>query len=234
VILSLRFGAILKRKMQRRKHVKESGMRREMNDSLISKYACPFWRYLALLMILLFCNGCFPGDTKIDDLSFEEAQELVPFRICRPAYVPTGLGISPNVRYHADFGDPMESDVTISIVDLATNEIVLEINERYAPGRLGELRDDIEKHHRVQVRDLLGWLEGWPRVDELQPQVETNHDYLLEEDGEYYLITQLTEPENLTSVMIRVAHDPVGYSVYSLLPLEEMLKVAYSLENCQQ
>ena len=92
-----------------------------MNDPLKSKNACPFWKSFALLIILLLCNGCFPGDTKMDDLSFEEAQELVPFRICRPAYVPTGLGISQVVQYHADFGDPMESDVTISMVDLATN-----------------------------------------------------------------------------------------------------------------
>ncbi len=72
------------------------------------------WFILLLAnLLVLALTGCqlldFPGDVVLEDLTLEEAQNLVTFSICVPVYIPFEIDPQPNIIYHDDgFGAEQE------------------------------------------------------------------------------------------------------------------------------
>jgi len=120
---------------------------------------------IALSAILwMALASCVPLDEIKEGITLSEAQSLLPFQICLPDYLPAGVTMSEAVRYHNEFGDPGEADISIEYYAAEDEEPVVMIYERHAPGRLSEIDLIGSTARRVAIRDLLGWMAGWPEA----------------------------------------------------------------------
>lgn len=119
---------------------------------------------IVLLYILLgFSLGGCLGDTNYENLTMQEAQEKNPFDICLPDNIPQSLKISSSFNYHAEFGDPEESDIRFKYINRESNKVILEIKEKHTPGRWGSYNEAEEKYHGSQKLKLVAWLEDYRR-----------------------------------------------------------------------
>jgi hypothetical protein len=90
---------------------------------------------VTLSLIILFLSSCadaFPvglNDEKLENISLEKAQSLVPFTICLPTYLPHDANSEPYITYHADWGDPVESQIRLRYSLLLEEKSMIEIYE---------------------------------------------------------------------------------------------------------
>ena len=85
-------------------------------------------------LVILYLSNCAdafpfgPTDENLENISLEKAQSLVPFAICLPTYLPHDINPEPYITYHADWGDPVESQVRLRY-SLLDEKPVIEIFE---------------------------------------------------------------------------------------------------------
>ena len=188
---------------------------------------------LSLLPVLI-AGGCIPipgvsPDTVKENISIGEAQALLPFQICLPGYLPTGAEMRSGVRYHDEFGDPNESDVTIDYQDKEELETVLTIYERHGPPSQLDADDNVTRN--LNLEQLIAWQVGWPNVDAASEQVIAT--YGVYADGSDRLMIEITSPESLRATLVTWnLSDYVLVDIYSHLSLEETRKVAESMRDC--
>ncbi len=187
---------------------------------------------VAVTVLLLAVASCAPIDDHQDNISLAGAQEIVPFPICMPAYLPEGITLDPKVAYHADFGDPMESDVRLRYFDSHSGELAIEIYQRHSPGSgTGEIAMEYKQVYKSYERELLWW-EGvliWSRGRERYTIPE---DHIIITREKYYdedtsrWIFQFEEPMEIQANMIIWGNDPVDYHLYTHLSLEQAQEIA--------
>jgi hypothetical protein len=197
---------------------------------------------LTLLLILLSgvgsaCNvllpppeNLVPADEIREDISLEEAQRLFPVAICLPAYLPSGIESTPRIVYHADFGDPQDSELRLRYYRSSGNELALEVYEMPWPGVSNVDLNKSEYTRQLAIRDLLAWMVGWPKVDEIKVQVNSQATKY-RDDLDRWLF-QIIEPDSLRSNVIEWGNDPVLYRVYTRLSTDEAKRVAKSITDC--
>lgn len=186
-----------------------------------------------LVGILVASSGCsfpiFPDDETRENISLNEAQSLVPFTICIPTYLPDGVGPSPQITYHAEGGNPQESDVRLLYRE--GNELIVEVVQTHAPGRLANPNFDDPASPEAGIRELLAWRVEWPKVDEIRNEVTT--DVTLYEDGDLRRsLFEILDPSSLQANMIMWGKEPVGYRLFTRLSADEAKQVAGSMSDC--
>lgn len=193
--------------------------------------------YLIFAISLVGCGYGTLSDVKKEEITLEEAQELLLFQICLPEYVPSGVTISNSVLYHAEFGDPNESDVTIDYISEGDGNLVFSVYERNGTGREIDFHDRAVK--RASLSQLLDWQIDWETTDDFYQQFDK-----LEKNGtieyEVYntlgterLLVEITSPKELKSVSItwRLSQY-VLIDIYSYLSAEETKRIANSVPYC--
>ncbi|MBL8099939.1 MAG: hypothetical protein JNK81_12200 [Anaerolineales bacterium] len=193
--------------------------------------------YLVFLISLVGCGYGGLSDVKKDGISLEEAQKLLLFQICLPDYVPNGVTMSNSVFYHAEFGDPNESDVTINYVREGDGKLIFSVYERNGTGQ------EINFHdiglQRVNLSQLLDWQVDWETIEDFDKQFnELEKDGTIEYEiydalGTERLLIEITLPIELKSVLItwRLSQY-VLIDIYSFLSAEETKLIANSVKNC--
>ena len=179
-------------------------------------------------------SGC---DESRPDISLSEAWELAPFPICTPTYLPENISATPEVVYHADFRDPLESDVRLRYFDKDSHELAFEIYQRYSPGTgTGE---EIIMDYPVgnyYERELLRWqgILVWSKGKE---QYTTPEDQILIVMAQYDDVDmkrwmfQIKEPTHIKANLIIWGNDPVWYQVYTHLPVQDAQEIVRSMPN---
>jgi hypothetical protein len=199
-------------------------------------------KLIVLLLLILSTSGCncvflegFGLAEEIrEGISLEEAQELVPFTICLPTYLPSGIEATPHITYHADLGDPVESDVRLKYFVEGSQEPTLEIYQQHSPrASTPETLDDSVSGFFVRelVAWQVSWEAGWEEVDEISKQASVEITEHQNNDTRYWVYEILT-PSSLSANLIAWGYDPVDYALYTRLPLEDAKKVAVSIPSC--
>jgi hypothetical protein len=185
-------------------------------------------------LLLVVSAGCgtyrAPIDETRDDISLAEAQNLFPVAICLPAYVPTGVEAVPHLTYHADFGDPADSELYLRYYLRDRQDLAFEIILVPWPSVRNVGLYESDEARQSAIRDLLGWLVGRPKVKETEPQVTTKA-FRHQDDIERWSF-EIVEPASLRANLVVWGNTPVYYRVYSRLMAEETLKIAQSIPDC--
>lgn len=197
---------------------------------------------LILLLILLLAvgSGCdillpppenlVPADETHENISLAEAQGLFPVAICLPTYVPAGIESTPRITYHADFGDPQDSDLRLRYYQSSGGELAIEVYQIPWPGVSNTDLNKSEYTRQLVMRDLLAWVVGWSKVDEVNAQVTTKTTKY--QDNLDRWLFEIIEPASLRANMIEWGNDPVLYRVYTHLSAEEAKQIAESITDC--
>ena len=197
--------------------------------------ARPHSLILALtLLVLAACLPAFegvPADETRVGISLTEAQNLVPFTICLPEYLPDIVGKDAQITYHADFGDPMESDIQLRYYRRGTTEVVVEIVENHWPRASSQYKiTEISKES--SLRDLLAWIVGWKKWEEAMVQAQAT--FSVDQDDPQRSLVEITDPPALRANLIEWAKDPVFYRLYTRLPTQDALQIAVSVTDCRE
>ena len=192
-------------------------------------------RLMALLIALSGIAGCWRivrlADETRENIPFDEAQRLVPFAVQCPTYLPTGVEPTPRVTYHAEFGDPLDSEVRLIFGRSGGQEALVEIREKHIADRVERNLLDRDSSREGTLRYLIAWVVGWPSVDETRPQVSTSASSCRLEEIPCTLF-EITGPRALRANLIVWADNPTAFSVYTRLPADEAHRVARSVEEC--
>ncbi|MCC7117735.1 MAG: hypothetical protein IT310_04350 [Anaerolineales bacterium] len=197
----------------------------------------PITIYLICAISLVGCGYGVLSDVRKEGISLEEAQELLLFQICLPDYVPNGVTMSNSVLYHAEFGDPNESDVTIDYVREGDGNLVFSVYERNGTGREINFHDN--GIQRVNLSQLLDWQVDWETIEDFDKQYneleknETIEYEVYDALGTERLLVEITSPKELKSVSItwRLSQY-VLIDIYSFLSVEETKLIANSVPSC--
>ena len=205
-------------------------------------WRAPVGAALVLAIALLFVAGClqWPQGPGLDDIregiSLAEAQALAPFPICVPTVTPLGAQAVPSVIYHADFGDPMESDVRLRYYDLDGQELLIEIYQRHSPGASTpeDITDDIQDYyvHRL-IAWQVGWDMEWSEIEAIGDEVSVSLSSYSDDNIDGWLY-EITEPDSLRANLISWGNDPVAYLVYTRLSAEGAKEVVRSLPDVSE
>lgn len=187
-------------------------------------------------LVILHLSSCVdafpfgPTDEKLENISLEKAQSLVPFTICLPTYIPQDINPEPKVTYHADWGDPVESQVRLRYSLLIEEKPVIEIFEI---GVTGLEIDRSKKSQEGAIRGLIDWqIENNSEIDRYLKEINISSTYYKDNETVWWLFA-ITDPPNLRSNMVDWLEDPVYYVIYTILPKNEIENIVLSMiTNC--
>lgn len=159
-------------------------LRKNLNQKKNYKWILSLTNFLVFSQLLL--TGCFRenlGDLDYQEMSLEEAQELLLFDVCLPLVIPEGLHQETLVGYQADFGDPQEGNITINFLNDENGTKVFSITEHFVPKELMRPPDNQEFDRINLRRDLLAWMVGWEDVWNLRFKVSDSYKVLRMDNG---------------------------------------------------
>lgn len=189
------------------------------------------------LSILLFqviagiaVGNVIAGETR-DDLTLSEAQALLPFQICLPAYIPADLKGNDLVVVEGEIKSQAEVNLRIDYVRPGNETSIVTIKEWNAPGNVGRIDPYNETDQKVALKSLLTWLTDGSEAEKLLKQVVGNYE-VYNDEGTEYLIVEIQLPDSLRSVGINWKAESVGYQVFTRLSVEEAKRVADSMSIC--
>lgn len=206
-------------------------------------YLSRFYKVVLVLMTVILIAGMmscrligFPADILREDITFEEAQELVSFPICIPTYISPGIDPAPKIIYDTD--DPNIPEVTyirLRYKRLDEQEKVLEAYQRYTPDA-GMKTAYPESDHGGAIVTLLWWISDPKRLSESETdkavertQLEAN---VFQTDQTVWWLYEVVDPSEYRSTMTEWVKDHVEYRIPSYLPAEEIKKVTLSMFEC--
>lgn len=197
-------------------------------------------RLILLFLFSLFwfiesCKFSLPiglVDETIENIDLGNAQELVPFVICFPEYVPPSLNNTPVITYHAEWGDPEEPEIRLKYYDYNTGDLKLEIIETHAKNFNGYKTDRSLDSQESSVRQLLYWLlVDKSTFDDIFDRIVFSGNYYIHKDKVIWILS-LDNPGEYQAIVIDLGLAPVSYKIYSKLPVDETIKIAESLLIC--
>lgn len=177
-----------------------------------------------------------PHDDIRENLTMDEAQSLVTFRICTPTYIPPGIDPSPQIIYHADVAKvPEETDIRLRYKSIGDQELVFEVYQVYTEEE-GMKAEFFESRVQGAEVSLLYWMfpsiplsEEKLNVAREQAQTEWNFS----QTGQtVWWLYEIVDPIKYRSTMTQWINNHVEYRVLSYLPAEEIKNITLSIIKC--
>lgn len=193
---------------------------------------------LAVSAWVVFLWFKLPADTLRENITMEEAQALVSFPICAPAYIPIGVDSIPRVVYESDAANvPEEMYIRLRYNFTDSNEKALEVYQRYTnTSSLRTSYSDLVSVHEGAVINMLWWL-SLPKV---LSESETKHAIeqvmleaeVFQAEQTVWWLYEIVDPEKYRSTMTHWISNHVEYRVVSSLPADEIKKVTLPMLKC--
>ena len=185
----------------------------------------------ATWVIALWIN--FPHDELKEDITMDEAQSLVIFPICVPAYLSPKVDASYEIIDEADDAKvPEVTYIRLRYQGSDDKNKVLEIYQRYTPHEGLNSNPNLES---AKV-NLLYWMLPLRAISESkikaamkQAQITASFSKTGETIWWFY---EITDPSEYRSTMTTWVRNHVEYRVLSYLPAEEIKKITLSMFKC--
>lgn len=166
-----------------------------------------------------------------ENTTLAEAQAMLPFQICLPAYIPADLKRNELVVVEGEIKSQAEVNLKIDYVRPGNENPIVTIKEWNAPGNVGKIDPHNETDRKVALKSLLTWLTDRSEAEKLLEQVIVNYE-VYNGAGTERLVVEIQSPDSLRSVRISWQDDPIGYQVFTRLSMEQAKRVADSISNC--
>jgi hypothetical protein len=175
-----------------------------------------------------------PHDTIRENITIEEAQSLVSFSICMPAYQPPETNPEPRIVYDADAANvPEETYIRLQFRRKSDQKKVFEIYQRYTPDagmKIAYPDKGLEEGAKV---NLLYWV-SYQKLLSIDAALAHTQivSSVFQNDGTVWWLYEITDPIKYRSTMTEWIKDHVEYRILSLLSAEEIKKVTLSMLEC--
>jgi len=201
---------------------------------------------LIFIMILLItsmmsCQWIGYGDALRENITLEEAQSLVSFPICIPAYIPPEIDSNPQIIYEADSANVAEETyIRLKYKYLDDKEKAFEVYQRYTNkgGMSTEYTDSqLESRMGGAIVTLFYWISPNPlsesELNVIKKQAKLDAD-VFQTDQTVCWLYEITDPSEYRSTMTEWIIEHVDYRILSYLPAEEIEKVTLSMFDCSK
>ena len=188
---------------------------------------------------LWWMSSGLPHDIVRENITLEEAQRLVSFPICMPAYIPPEINPEPQIIYYVDDVEiPELTYIRLRYQRVGSREVAFEVYQRYTPDeamRTEYPESQLESSRRAAIITLVYWLSPTlpsenERKDVMeQAKLEANS---FQTNQTVWWLYEITDPIEYRSTMTRWIKDHVQYRILSYLPAEEIEKVTLSMLEC--
>jgi len=182
-----------------------------------------------ILAILLSANAAcqidlgFPRDDTRDNLSLIEAQQLTPFVICIPRYVPPGINPEPVIARHAEWDNPDYPEIHLCYGAADDRTSIIHIRERFDPADAPLSLSESERDKGAYK--LLSWIViGWRlpsdvregerlvrALEQASEQASTRSVVAGGRGGRDYVIYEVLDPPQLRGSMVEWKQAPIHY-----------------------
>lgn len=210
---------------------------------LIERRRLNLFQVMWMLLVGIILSSCgwtgFPSDTIIEDISLDEAQELVSFPICLPTYIPQEVDPIPYIIYDADSADvPEETYIRLRYDRQDTQEKIFEVSQVISNSPEMQLTYTVSRLESMQGKakaSLIYWI--FPKAlsrsefSEIESQISIEAE-ANQTDHTVYWLYEIVEPREFRSTMTNWTRDQIEYRIYSLLPADEIIKITESLVEC--
>ena len=198
---------------------------------------------ILLAMIVLAIGGwavylwvSLPHDIVRENITIEEAHNLVSFSICMPTYNPPETNPEPRIVYHADAANvPEETYIRLQYRRENDRKKVLEIYQRYTPDAGMKTASSERVLGGVRV-SLLYWISYPKSLSESEMEVAKAHAQIVssvfQTDKTVWWLYEITDPIEYQSTMTEWIKGHVEYRILSLLTVEEIKKITLSMLAC--
>lgn len=180
-----------------------------------------------------------PHDIVRENITIEEAQGLVSFPICMPAYIPPEINPEPQIIYHADAANvPQETYIRLLYQHVDTREVAFEVYQNYTNDETMKTVYS-ESARQGAIVSLLYWMAPLRTLSESEiSEIESAMQYVqldassFQSNQTVWWLYEITDPIEYRSTMTKWIKDHVEYRILSYLPAEEIEKVALSMIEC--
>lgn len=188
-----------------------------------------------VVMVYSLISGCSNStlDDNRENVTIEEAQSLVSFKICYPTYYPSGIDSNPTISYYADYGDSPEKDIVLKFKRKDSNETVFDVWQRYDPDANNLDKDLPDEVHHAWKYQLVHWII---------PDDSRKADSVLENTKMEFTVSQtnlivwwlyeIIDPIQYRATLTRWNDKHIRFRIYSYLPTEEIKQVTISMFSC--
>lgn len=211
------------------------------NDTLLRKLL-KWAPILIVLAILIPCAAWLIsywtapyGESRVG-ITKEEAQSLVVFPICIPAYIPPGVDTNPEISFVADaVNDPNAREIWLTYRGAADQKTVFEVNQRHTPYE-GMLTAPTESSSEGAKVSLLNWMFPWrffyePMLNAAKRETKIEITVIQTNQIVWWLY-EIVDPRQYRSTMTQWVRNHVEYRIMSYLSAEEIKKVTLSMFEC--
>jgi len=196
---------------------------------------------ISLMASVMSCLWIGYGDDYRDNLTLEEAQELVTFPICIPAYLPSGIDPDPQIIYDSDAANvPEETYVRLRYKSIGDRKKVLEVYQAYTndEGLKTEYPDavltsiyDGAKVSLVYWISDPGFFISSEKIDKTVRRLQLEAK-VFQTDQIVWWLYEIVAPSDYRSTMTEWIQYQVKYRILSYLSAEEIEKVTVSMLDC--
>ena len=179
-----------------------------------------------------------PRDIVRENITIEEAQRLVSFPICMPAYIPPEINPEPQIIYHADEANvPQVTYIRLRYQHVDTREAAFEVYQKYTDDEtiMETVHPEPGRQREKAIVNLLYWM--FPKTL-AESEIESAMRYIqldassFQSNQTVWWLYEITDPSEYRSTMTEWIKDHVDYSILSYLPAEEIEKVTLSMLEC--
>jgi hypothetical protein len=200
-------------------------------------------RIVSVLLVGFILASCvwegFPADTVRENITFDEAQDLVDFPICLPTYISEGVEPTPNIIFEADSANvPEETYIRLRYNRQDTQEKIIEVFQRYTNSLEMESEYPASRLDDMQQRamvSLIDWIFSNSisttqlRKIRTQTRIEAK---VHQTDHTISWLYEIVEPDKYRSTMTKWNRNHVEYRVMSFLSADEIIKITDTLIEC--
>lgn len=193
---------------------------------------------LAFVIWMAFLWTALPHDALRENITIEEAQNLVSFSICLPTYTPPQVDINPKIVYESDAaGVPQETYVRLRYQRINNSQKVFEIYQSYTHDKMMKTAyPESAKQKEMAEVSLLYWIY-YPKFlseSEMGSILKSikSKDSVYQTNQTVWWLYKITDPIEHQSTMTKWIKDQVEYRIISFLPEEEIKKITLSMLDC--
>lgn len=191
---------------------------------------------IAYISWTMYLWSGFPHGETREYLTIDEAQALVVFPICTPAYTPSIIDSAYKIVYDADDAkNPEVTYIRLQYFDIENRQINTEIYQRFTSKT--RLSDNYSERAQETAKiNLYYWIVAYPdlrfaSVNDVTKGIQISAESL-QFNAVVWWLYEIVAPNQYRSIMTTWIVNNVEYRILSFLPVEEIKKVTISMLEC--
>jgi hypothetical protein len=158
---------------------------------------------VCLISTLLNLSCCLPiplspKDDYRENITIEEAQTLVPFSICFPSYLPSGINPTPEIIYDSEWESPEETYIRLCYKEIYKDLLVFELSQRFSPNEVSLKTEYPESSFKRIKYIFFYWLSpgNTSEIESMVKMVKLEHE-VFQSDQTVWWLYEIVQTDDL-------------------------------------